>query len=189
MAGRGQLQVGLVDAGVKCPECGGGLLSFTHLDHCTQSWREKEQAIFFYRATGQYGWLSNLYKEKITYNGFIYSSAEAAYQAGKPRDQTVAQWLSLCPKQSVLATSAHALLPFDIVSNWNQIKVERMRGVLRAKFCHPVLLGNLIDTGNTPLYEKSNTDSFWGIGKIGNGKNMLGQLLMELRANLTKESV
>jgi predicted NAD-dependent protein-ADP-ribosyltransferase YbiA (DUF1768 family) len=35
--------------------------------------------------------------------------------------------------------------------------------------------------------EASKTDAFWGLGKKGNGKNMLGVLLMELRDELRKQ--
>jgi len=38
------------------------------------------------------------------------------------------------------------------------------------------------------LIEDSKMDGFWGIGAKGNGKNMLGRLLMEVREQITKET-
>ena len=66
----------------------------------------------------------------------------------------------------------------------NAVKVERMRMVLRKKFdVHDrrELWQKLQDTGDAVLIEDSKTDAFWGIGKRGTGKNMLGNLLMERR--------
>ena len=44
----------------------------------------------------------------------------------------------------------------------------------------------LISTGERPLLEDSAKDYYWGIGAEGNGKNMLGIILMEIR-NLLKD--
>ena len=41
---------------------------------------------------------------------------------------------------------------------------------------------HLLETDNAILIEDSKTDSFWGIGKLGRGKNMLGKLLIKVRA-------
>ena len=40
----------------------------------------------------------------------------------------------------------------------------------------------LKDTGNAPLVERTDTDSFWGDGKNRRGQNQLGQLLMKIRS-------
>jgi predicted NAD-dependent protein-ADP-ribosyltransferase YbiA (DUF1768 family) len=41
-----------------------------------------------------------------------------------------------------------------------------------------------VATGEAPLVEESPTDSFWGVGTKGTGKNMLGTLLMQVRRQL-----
>ncbi len=57
-----------------------------------------------------------------------------------------------------------------------------MRKVIKAKFDQfPNLRALLLKTNNTELIEDS-TDSYWGTGEEGNGKNRLGFLLMELRS-------
>jgi len=59
-----------------------------------------------------------------------------------------------------------------------------MYNVLKAKFQDEELKQKLLETGDAILREVSKTDSVWGIGKKGNGKNMLGQLLMKVRKEL-----
>lgn len=144
--------------------------------------------IKFYRATGEYGFLSNLYKRRIVFEDKEFTCAEAAYQFGKPKDRAVAEWLISAPKPHLCAVAAHALLAFDIRPDWNDIKVDRMRAVLEAKFTqHADLKVVLMGTGDATIIEDSQTDSFWGAGKNGTGQNMLGQLLMELRQKFWKE--
>ena len=144
--------------------------------------------IRFYRSENAYGFLSNLYPRHIDFEGRTFTCSEAAYQFGKPRDRTVAEWLVNAPKPRFCALAAHALLPYDIRDNWNGVKIERMRNVLWAKFSqHLDLREQLLQTGNATLIEESRTDAFWGIGASGKGKNMLGALLMELREKLRKD--
>jgi len=144
-------------------------------------------AVRFYRVTGEYGFLSNLFPREIGFEGKTFRSSEDAYQYGKPRDRAVAEWLIAAPNPRLCALAAHALLRYDVRSDWNDIKVQRMRDVLRAKFNqHRDLAQKLIATGKATLIEDSKTDAFWGIGRRGNGKNMLGVLLMELRSELQR---
>ena len=141
--------------------------------------------IRFYRAVGEYGFLSNLFKASIMYGGRNFPHSEAAYQYGKPKDSAVAEWIVSAPKPHLCAAAAHALLSFDIDPDWNEVKVKRMKGVLKEKFNqHHVLKEKLLNTGDAILIEESNTDAFWGIGKKGDGKNMLGVLLMDVREEL-----
>lgn len=59
-----------------------------------------------------------------------------------------------------------------------------MRKVLRVKFeQHPDLAKKLIETGDAILLESTIRDSYWG-GYSGRGKNMIGEMLMELRREL-----
>ncbi len=150
------------------------------------------QEIRFYRATGDFGFLSNLYPAPITiednpWSGRTFPDSERAYQFMKPKDIRVAEWLVNAPYSDVCATSAHALLTFRVRPNWNQIKVGVMRKVLWEKFKqHKELYNKLQETKGLGLIEASNGDHFWGIGKNGLGKNMLGELLMELRDSPTE---
>jgi ribA/ribD-fused uncharacterized protein len=141
--------------------------------------------IRFYRASGKYGFLSNLFKCPIHYDDREFTCSEMAYQFGKPIRLEVSEWLVSAPAPHLCAAAAHALLSFDIAPDWNKIKVDRMRDILKEKFTqHKDLQKMLLDTGNAILIEESTIDAFWGIGKKGNGKNMLGVLLMEVRDDI-----
>jgi hypothetical protein len=145
-----------------------------------------DKEIHFYRATGPYGFLSNLYKCPVEFEGNVFRSAEDAYQYGKPREAAVAVWMTAAPSPSLCAQVGHSLLPWQVRADWDEVKVDRMRAVVRAKFQqHPDLRAKLIATGHAMLIEKSKMDAFWGIGKSGKGRNMLGQLLMAVRVEIT----
>jgi ribA/ribD-fused uncharacterized protein len=141
--------------------------------------------IRFYRASGEYGFMSNLWFAPMVFENNEFFCSEEAYQYGKPKDKVVAKWLVSAPYPHLCAMAAHGLFCFDVKPDWNNIKVERMRQVLKAKFTqHPDLSKKLIATEKATLVEASKSDAFWGIGKKGNGKNMLGLLLMEIRTEL-----
>lgn len=143
--------------------------------------------IFFYKSSGEYGYLSNLYWVDVKFENRTFRSSEDAYQFGKPLDGMVAEWLITAPKPHLCAMAAHSLLAFDIRPDWQDIKVDRMRDVLSAKFTqHEDLKKKLLETRDAILIEDSKTDRFWGVGRHMNGKNMLGILLMELREKLRK---
>ncbi|MBF0132452.1 MAG: NADAR family protein [Magnetococcales bacterium] len=149
--------------------------------------------IQFYRANEKpYGVFSNLYKREILFEGEIFPTAEHAYQAGKPRKKEVRDWLMAAPSPSLVAMAAHGLYIWDVRSDWNNIKFDRMKQILKEKFVqHPDLADVLRSTGNARLVEAANTDSpvnrLWGEVN-GKGKNMLGILLMEIREILLQPS-
>jgi N-glycosidase YbiA len=63
-----------------------------------------------------------------------------------------------------------------------------MREALRSKFrAHAELRAELLATGDEKLVENAPGDYYWGCGADGSGKNMLGRILMELRAELRGE--
>ena len=145
--------------------------------------------IRFYRANQKpYGFLSNLYRRPILFEGQHFLTAEHAYQAGKPRKESVRKWLMSAPAPSLVAMAAHGLYTWDIRSDWAKIKFDRMRSVLRSKFTqHDDLRALLLSTGEARLVEWTNVDNpvnrTWGEVN-GKGQNMLGIFLMELRAEL-----
>jgi ribA/ribD-fused uncharacterized protein len=70
-------------------------------------------------------------------------------------------------------------------ADWNDVKVQKMRLVIRAKALqHEYVRRKLLATGDRELVENSWRDDFWGWGPNRNGENMLGRLWMELRSEL-----
>jgi ribA/ribD-fused uncharacterized protein len=71
--------------------------------------------------------------------------------------------------------------------DWESVKVGIMREVVRAKFeQHDDIRQVLLSTGDATLVEHTENDSYWGDGGDGSGKNMLGQILMEIREELRR---
>jgi ribA/ribD-fused uncharacterized protein len=145
--------------------------------------------IHFYRANEKpYGAFSNLFRRPIIFECHEFPTSEHAYQAGKAKKKEVRDWILSAPKASLAAMAAHGLYVWDVVSNWSEIKYDRMRKVLRAKFTqHEDLRELLLSTGNARLVETGRTDNAvnrtWGEIN-GKGQNMLGILLMEIRSEL-----
>ncbi len=148
--------------------------------------------IRFYRASEKpYGAFSNLYKREIVFEDEIFATSEHAYQAGKARKPAVKDWLMSAPSPSLLAMAAHGLYYWDVAPGWSKTKYDRMRSILRAKFTqHDDLRELLLSTGNARLVESATVDNpvnrLWGEVN-GEGKNMLGVMLMELRSELSKD--
>jgi len=149
--------------------------------------------IRFYRASDEtYGCFSNLYKRPVEFENEVFDTAEHAYQAGKARKPEVRTWILSAPSPALVAMAAHGLYWWDIRSDWSKIKFDRMRQVLRAKFTQHEDLGEiLLSTGDLRLVESATVDNpvnrLWGEVN-GQGKNMLGQMLMDLRAQLQLEA-
>ena len=149
--------------------------------------------IRFYRANEKpYGAFSNLYRRPIEFEGEIFATSEHAYQAGKARKVAVREWLMAAPTPALLAMAAHGLYVWDINPDWSKIKFERMKCVLMAKFSqHEDLKELLLSTGNIRLVESATVDNavnrLWGEVN-GVGKNKLGELLMEVRAELAQST-
>lgn len=144
----------------------------------------------FYRANERpYGVFSNLYRCEVRFENQVFPTAEHAYQAGKAAKAEVRQWILSAPTPSLAAMAAHGLYTWDVVPNWAQIKFDRMRSVLRAKFeQHAQLRALLLSTGHARLVEAGTVNNavnrLWG-EVDGKGQNMLGIMLMELRAELS----
>lgn len=150
------------------------------------------EEIKFYRATGEYGFLSNLYPCRLVYelgrDHIAFMSAEHAYQWFKAKDEKTKEWIRMAPYPRLAAIAGHGLFPYDVVPQWNEDKDNFMQNVLLIKFGqNRDLADKLLATGEALLIEDSKTDAYWGIGKKGNGKNMLGKCLMDVRKTI-KES-
>ena len=147
------------------------------------------ERIEFYRANEKpYGAFSNLFPRAIQFEDREFATAEHAYQAGKPRRDVVREWILSAPTPRLVAMAAHGLYTWDIEPNWSKIKFDRMRDVLRAKFTqHDDLRELLLSTGDAQLVEvgrvANGVNRVWGEVN-GKGRNMLGELLMELRTEL-----
>lgn len=131
---------------------------------------------------GEYSFLSNMYIATINWNGKMWPSSEHAYQAAKTFDDAEQEEIRLhpCPKNAKRAGKRVTMIP-----EWNSIRVEVMREIVRCKFQqNPELMQKLLATKDATLIEGNWWhDRFWGVCPFdGNdGKNWLGRILMEVR--------
>lgn len=136
-----------------------------------------------------YGPLSNYYPCVVRLGGFDYPSAEHAFQCLKAARKEVSKWLAAAPDAFLVAAAGDSLPDHQIIPRWLKRREELMRPVLWAKFTqHGHLRQLLISTGSDEIVECASSDNevnrFWSKFD-GVGANVLGRLLMELRADLT----
>ena len=128
--------------------------------------------------SGQHRFLSNFYAVLIQYDGTTYPSVEHAYQAAKTWDLSQRAAIQRAPRAAVAKAIGRRV---PLRTDWDEVKVQIMGLLLRKKFEHPNLRAWLEATKPHELVE-GNTwgDRFWGVCQ-GDGLNMLGKLLMEIR--------
>lgn len=146
---------------------------------------DNDHQVFFYEQ--DFYVLSNFSAFRVSWERIDFDTSEHAYHWEKFRCE--AGWT--VAMQIIDARSAHEA--FKLAernkalrrSDWDDIKVDVMRGILRAKAQqHEYVRRKLLGTGDRELIEDSWRDDFWGWGPNRNGKNMLGKLWMELRSEL-----
>ena len=132
--------------------------------------------------TGEYAFLSNFYPATIVHDdGVTYPTAEHAYQAQKTTNPTTKQKIASLPYPGA-AKRYGAKLPLTEEWSWERYTV--MDRVLMLKFQDPVLQKRLLDTENARLVETNFWgDVYWGVCN-GTGANVLGTLLMSIRARM-----
>ena len=128
---------------------------------------------------GNYAFLSNFYECDVMFDGYVFKSSEAAYQAAKClyiEDRK--QFLTLTPSQAKRKGQKVELRP-----DWEDIKLNVMESILIDKFARNYELAEkLVKTAYSELVE-GNTwgDTYWGVCD-GKGENHLGELLMKVRS-------
>lgn len=129
--------------------------------------------------------LSNFSAFRVCGWGRDFDTAEHAYHWHKFQDHPHMQ------DQIQMSASAHEAFKFAEAMksyrrrDWDEVKVGIMRDILRAKADqHEYVRRKLLATGDRELVEDSWRDDFWGWGPNRDGKNMLGKLWMEVRAEL-----
>lgn len=130
---------------------------------------------------GDFDFLSNFFEVDVRFAGILYPSSEAAFQAQKcVEDGDKLQFTRLKPSQAKRLGRRVCMR-----SDWEDIKVNVMTRIVRAKFTQHEVLGNLLyRTGDAELIEGNTwNDTFWGVCD-GIGENHLGKILMQIRDEL-----
>ncbi len=145
--------------------------------------------ILFYTPQEQpYGCFSNFSRHGFTLDNMYWPTSEHYFQAqkftGTPHLEAVR--LARTPKEAanIGRDRKRPLRP-----DWEQVKDDVMRRAVLAKFsAHTSIRAVLLGIGDEEIMENAPKDYYWGIGAGGTGKNMLGRILMEVRAILRERS-
>jgi ribA/ribD-fused uncharacterized protein len=137
----------------------------------------------FTRESG-YEFLSNFYPSTISFEGRLYPTVEHAYQAAKTLDPKIREFIRKANGPLEAKKLGQGILKRE---DWEQIKIDVMRKLIKEKFSNPFLTHKLIATGDAQLILGNKwNDKFWGVCK-GTGENWLGKILMEIRSELQIE--
>ncbi|MEI5908510.1 NADAR domain-containing protein [Bacillus spongiae] len=144
-------------------------------------------AIYFYKMKDDYGSFSNFSHHGFELDGSFWPTSEHYFQAmkfiGTESEEEVRR--SDSPMEAAKMGRDRSK---PLREDWENVKDDVMRKAVLTKFTvHKDLQSLLLSTGDQDIIEKTSNDYYWGCGKDGSGKNMLGIILMEIREQLRKK--
>ena len=150
--------------------------------------------VVIHKVKAEFGWMSNMSRHRVTYAGEEYGSAEALFQSLRFEEADIQAEIRTQRKPMAAKLTAHSYEEWMTTTPCSDADLEHMRLVLRLKLeQHPELLEKLFGTGESHIVEdcthrQRGTGLFWGAARqldgTWQGENWLGQLWMELRAEM-----
>ena len=143
-----------------------------------------------------YGWLGNMSPYPVTYEGKVWRTTEALFQALRFNDEEIREIIRNEKSPMGAKLKAKGIIkrvdPSKISTNpLSEQDLENMRLCIRLKIeQYPGLLKALLETGNSKIYEdvsargKRGSNLFWGALKengVWVGENHLGKIWEDLR--------
>ena len=143
--------------------------------------------VYFYSTRGDYGAFSNFSRHGFEIDGKYWKTSEHYFQAmkfeGTEYEDKVREARN--PKE---AAKLGRRRDWPLRKDWESVKDGVMRKAVLTKFqTHDDIRQTLLETGNADIIENAPSDYYWGCGKKGTGKNMLGIILVETRKKLRDE--
>ena len=130
---------------------------------------------------GDYFFLSNYSPSALSRHGITFPTVEHAYAAAKTTDAAAQRRIAAAASAGDAKRLGRKV---TLRRDWDRVRVGVMRELLELKFADPQLAAQLVATGDAHLVEGNDWgDRFWGECD-GDGANMLGRLLMELRTRI-----
>ena len=143
------------------------------------------------RFRGERSFLSHFYNCRVNAWGETFTSVEAAYQYKQAVFSGVNETAQLIKKAKSGRETKRLSKRIKVrkLEEWSKTKRAIMYALLTRKFKDGYLARQLIDTGNMLLVEQvASALGYWGLSRNGTPrKNVLGELLMEVRARLQKQ--
>ncbi len=142
--------------------------------------------VFFYPK--EFYPFDNFSSFQVDYDGYLWPTSEHAFQAVGFKD--IANDIFELIKKAKSAHDAQKIAYENknkLTADWNNRKVSVMKDILRHKIDqHPYVLKKLLQSGDREIIEDSWRDAEWGWGEDRQGKNLLGNIWMELREEYKK---
>lgn len=121
------------------------------------------------------------YPAVITYNGIVFYTAEAAYQAQKMTSRKEQEKMSALGLEAV-RKRGQKISPRP---DWEKIKTQIMYEIQLAKFSQsPHLKEKLLSTAGKTLLDTGYAHNPYWTEMRGEGENNLGKILMKVREEL-----
>ncbi|MEI5908520.1 NADAR domain-containing protein [Bacillus spongiae] len=141
-------------------------------------------AIYFYKINDDYGSFSNFSPHGFELEGSFWRTSEHYFQAKKFIGTEYEEEIRRSDSPMEAAKKGRDRSK-PLRKDWENVKDDVMRKAVLTKFTvHKDLQQLLLSTGDQEIIEKTSNDYYWGCGKDGSGKNMLGIILMEVREQL-----
>jgi ribA/ribD-fused uncharacterized protein len=141
--------------------------------------------IYFYSAREQpYGCFSNFSVHGFVLEGKYWPTSEHYFQAQKFAGTTSEEEVRRATTPRDAANRGRDRRR-PLRPDWEAVKDDVMRRAVRRKFeAHADIRTILLGTGDQEIVENAPGDFYWGCGADGSGKNVLGIILVEVRAAL-----
>lgn len=141
---------------------------------------------------GHHAFLSNFHKVRVPYDGYVYPTAEHAYQAAKvggPEEVAGILREEIRRADSPVLAKRLGRHIAPLRKDWEARKVGVMAEIVTMKFAlHADLRRALLATGESRLiHGNTHGDVFWGAVREGSawlGENVLGRILEGIRERL-----
>jgi ribA/ribD-fused uncharacterized protein len=154
-------------------------------------------SIWFKGVNEPNGWMGNMAPYPIKFEGKVWLTSEALFQSMRYDIESIKEIIRVEKSPMGAKMKSKKYKDQMVVVPMSDLDVENMRKCVKMKFdAHPQLKKALIATGMSPIFEdigirKGERHKFWGAKKLseseGEGNNMMGKILMDLREEYSKE--
>jgi ribA/ribD-fused uncharacterized protein len=151
------------------------------------------KSIWFKAVAEKYGWMGNMAPYPITYEGKVWLTSEALFQGMRYDDEKIKEIIRKEKSPMAAKMKAKKFKDHLAVIPMSPQDVDNMKKCVKLKFDqYPQLKRELMNTKDAFIFEdignrNGERHKFWGAKKIseneGDGQNMMGRILMELRAD------
>ncbi|WP_393966266.1 NADAR family protein [Exiguobacterium sp. S22-S28] len=136
--------------------------------------------LFYGEKVGVYTGFSNFSNHGFYLDDYFWKTSEHFFQAQKFIGHPEYDYIRNLPTPKEAAYEGRK---FTLRSDWKEVRYTIMkRGVTEKLRTHPDILVQLLETNMEKLVENNPKDSLWANGADGNGQNLFGQVLMDIRA-------